>query len=176
MAFYTLRPGDSVEVRVFNEPDLATVQKLDPEGVVVIPLLGRTELANLTLREAETHLEKRFIEEEYLIAPQVTVTVANYADLVFYIFGEVRQPGAKTFPEGKQSLDILEAITMAGDLTQYAKRSEILIRRPLPGQNREEEIIVNLEAILRGGNSSGTRTELEKVYPNDRIFVPERLF
>jgi len=173
--FYRLQPGDTVQVTVFNEADLSIVQKLDPDGIVIVPLLGRTALGNLTMREAETKLEEQFISEEYLISPQVTLTIANYADQVFYIFGEVNQPGAKTFPEGKQSLDILEAITMAGDLSQYAKRSEIIIRRPIPGENKEEKFTVDLEAVLRGNRDSNT-TELLKIYPEDIIFVPERLF
>ena len=174
-AFYKLQPGDNVQIIVFNEPDLTVTQKLDPDGVVIVPLLGRTPLAALNLREAEERLEQLFISEEYLIHPQVTVTITKYADQVFYIFGEVRSPGAKTFPEGKQTLDILEAITLGGDLTQYAKRSELLIRRPIEGENREEKIEVDLDKVLRGNNNPDT-TELIKIYPNDIIFVPERIF
>ncbi|MGA1204702.1 MAG: polysaccharide biosynthesis/export family protein [Opitutales bacterium] len=172
--FHRLQAGDTVQIMVFNEPDLSTAQKLDPEGVVIVPLLGRTPLAGLTLREAETRLEELFISEEYLIHPQVTVTISTYADKVFYIFGEVNQPGAKTFPPGKQSLDILEAITMGGDLSQYAKRSEIIIRRPVKDEDREEKITVDLESILRGNKANSI--DLLKIYPDDIIFVPERLF
>ena len=172
--FYTLRPGDHVQITVFNEPDLAVVQKLDPDGVLIVPLLGRTELAGLTLREAENHLETRFIDEEFLIQPQVTVSIADYAEQVFYIFGEVNAPGAKQFPEGKQRLDILEAITMAGDLAQYAKRSEVTIRRPIEGTAREERIVIDLDDVIRGTRSGSE--ELIEVQPNDIIFVPERLF
>jgi polysaccharide export outer membrane protein len=172
--FYTLRPGDHVQITVFNEPDLAVVQKLDPDGVLIVPLLGRTELAGLTLREAENHLETRFIDEEFLIQPQVTVSIADYAEQVFYIFGEVNAPGAKQFPEGKQRLDILEAITMAGDLAQYAKRSEVTIRRPIEGTAQEEKIVIDLDEVIRGTRSGSE--ELIEVQPNDIIFVPERLF
>lgn len=172
--FYDLRPGDVVKISVFNEPDLTVSQKLDPDGVLVVPLLGRTRLEGLTPREAEEKLETRFISEEYLIQPQVTVSIVDYADQVFYIFGEVNSPGAKTFPQGKQSLDILEAITMAGDLAQYAKRSEINIRRPIKGSGRETKIVVDLDEVIRG--SERRNKELIEIYPNDIIFVPERLF
>lgn len=172
--FYNLQAGDQVRISVFNEPDLSVQQEVDPDGVVVIPLLGRTSLGGLTLRDAERFLEKRFIDEEYLIHPQVTVTIASYAAQVFYIFGEVNQPGAKQFPQGKQSLDILEAITLGGDLSQYAKRTEIVIRRPIKGEDREEKFIVNLETAIRG-NRQGSG-ELLQIYPDDIIFVPERLF
>ena len=172
--FYKLQAGDRIQVTVFNEADLTAQQELDPDGVVIVPLLGRTRLGGLSLREAETTLEQKFIDEEYLISPQVTVTIQAYADQVFYIFGEVNQPGAKQFPQGKQSLDILEAITLGGDLSQYAKRSEIVIRRPIKGENREEKFIVDLETVIRG-NRRGSE-ELLQIFPNDIIFVPERLF
>ena len=172
--FYRIRTGDSIQVSVFNEPDLNVVQKLDPDGVMIVPLLGRTALAGKTLREAEEYLEELYISQEYLINPQVTVSIAEYSEQVFYIFGEVNSPGAKTFPRGKQTLDILEAITMAGDLTQYAKRSDIVIRRPIKGQDREEKISVDLERIIRGSNRG--EDQLITIYPEDIIFVPERLF
>ena len=171
---YTLRAGDRIQVNVFNEPNLSVNQKLDPNGILVIPLLGRTELAGLTLRDAETYLEQLFIDEEYLISPQVTVSIANYAEQVFYVFGEVRNAGAKIMPEGKQSLDILEAITMAGDLAQYAKRSEIIIRRPVEGPEGEKRIIVDLDKVIRGSRDGSD--ELVTIYPEDIIYVPERLF
>jgi polysaccharide export outer membrane protein len=172
--FYTLRAGDHVQITVFNEPDLAVVQKLDPNGVLIVPLLGRTELAGLTLREAETRLETRFIDEDFLIQPQVTVSIADYAEQVFYIFGEVNAPGAKPFPVGQQRLDILEAITMAGDLAQYAKRSQVTIRRPIEGTSREEKIVIDLDEVIKGDRED--RQGLIEVRPNDIIYVPERLF
>jgi polysaccharide export outer membrane protein len=173
-AYYTLRRGDIVSITVFNEGDLSVSAKLDPDGVLVVPLLGRTRLAGYTMREAEAFLEQKFIDEEFLIKPQVSVSVVNYAEQVFYAFGEVNSPGAKPFPEGKQSLDILEAITMAGDLGQYAKRSEVTIRRPIEGVQREEKIIVDLDKVIRGSRRG--REELVEVYPNDILFVPQRLF
>ncbi|MGC9451832.1 MAG: polysaccharide biosynthesis/export family protein [Oceanipulchritudo sp.] len=172
--FYKLQAGDHILITVFNEPDLTVQQELDPDGVVIVPLLGRTTLGGYTLREAERLLEKKYVDEEYLISPQVTVTIHAYADQVFYIFGEVNQPGAKQFPQGKQSLDILEAITLGGDLSQYAKRSEIIIRRPIKGENRETKFIIDLEKVIRGGRNS--TEDLPQIYPDDIIFVPERLF
>lgn len=172
---YELRPGDIVRITVFEEPDLAVQQELDQQGVIVIPLLGRTSLVGQTLREAESFLEERYIEEDYLINPQVTVTISQYAEQVFYVYGEVNSPGAKPFPSGRQFLDILEAITLAGDLTQFAKRSEVILRRPIEGENREKKFTIDLEQIIRG-SSRNTEQDLLRVYPQDIIYVPERLF
>lgn len=172
-ASYELRPGDSIRITIFNEPDLTTQQKLDSDGVAIIPLLGRIGLAGYSLRDAESFLEKQFIDEEYLIHPQVTIAVTQHAEQVFYIFGEVNRPGAKTIPAGRTSIDILEAITLAGDLGQFARRSDVLLRRPRR-DGSEERIQIDLERILRGGRSQ--EGELIQVYPQDIIFVPQRIF
>jgi polysaccharide export outer membrane protein len=172
--FYRLRAGDSVRITVFNEPDLQVQQKLDTDGVIVVPMLGRVALAGMALREAEAYLESRFISEDLLIRPQVTVSIAEHAEQVFYIFGQVNSPGAKRIPPGRQSIDILEAITLGGDLAQYARRNEVILRRPIPGTNEEERIVIDLDQLLRGNRRGNT--SLVEVFPQDIIFVPERRF
>jgi len=174
ITFYELRTGDVVRITVFNEGDLSVEQKLDPDGVIVIPLLGRVSLKDKTLREAESYVENLFMEQEFLIQPQVSISMVQHADQVFYIFGEVRSTGAKSFPTGKGSLDILEALTMAGGMTQYAKRTEVIIRRPIEDTDQEEKIVLDLDKVIRG--SKRGNQELVKVYPQDIIYVPERLF
>lgn len=171
---YRLRAGDLVSIIVFDEPDLNVQGKLDPDGVIIVPLLGRTSLKGSTLRDAEAQLEKAFIDEEYLIQPQVTISVTQYAERVFYIFGEVASPGAKTFPPGRQSLDILEAISMAGDFSQYAKKSEVTLRRPIKGTSSEEKFVLDLEKLMRG-NRKGEQESMS-ILPDDIIYVPERMF
>jgi polysaccharide export outer membrane protein len=171
---YRLRVGDLVSIVVFDEPDLNVQGKLDPDGVIIVPLLGRTALKGSTLRDAEAQLEKAFIDEEYLIQPQVTISVSQFAERVFYIFGEVASPGAKSFPPGRQSLDILEAISMAGDFSQYAKKSEVTLRRPIKGTSSEEKFVLNLEKLMRG-NRQGEQ-ESVSILPDDIIYVPERMF
>jgi protein involved in polysaccharide export with SLBB domain len=171
---YRLRAGDLVSIVVFDEPDLNVQGKLDPDGVIIVPLLGRTTLKGSTLRDAEAQLEKAYIDEEYLIKPQVTISVTQYAERVFYIFGEVASPGAKTFPPGRQSLDILEAISMAGDFSQYAKKSEVTLRRPIKGTSSEEKFVLDLEKLMRGSRRG--EQESISILPDDIIYVPERMF
>lgn len=172
---YILRSGDRITVTVFNEPDLTAEQEIDPDGVVVLPLLGRTNLAGKSPREAETFIEQRYVEEQFLIDPQVTIAIQQYAKQIFYVFGEVGNPGAKSIPAGRQWIDILEAITMAGDLSEFAKRGDILLRRPIPGTDRERRIPVDLDELIRGGKKDKASQQI-RIYPEDILYVPERMF
>lgn len=171
---YQVQSGDVIRINVFNEPDLSIEGKVDPEGVLIVPLLGRAHVGGKTPRVIESYLEARFIEEDFLVRPQISVAVTSYSSRVFYIFGEVNAPGAKPIPPGRQTIDILEAINLGGDLTQFARRREILLRRPDPATGTEQRITIDLDRILRGDQRGGD-AKIE-VRPQDIIFVPERLF
>ena len=172
--FYRIKPGDTVSIQIFNENNMGIQQRLDVDGSIVVPILGRVYLSKLTIREAEAHLEQQYIEQEILIEPQVSLSIANYTGEVFYIFGEVARPGAKVFPPGRQTIDVLEAITLAGDLSQYAKRSELILRRPDPLSGKEKKIVIDLDKLMRGSTSE--KLSDYEVRPGDILFVPERLF
>lgn len=172
---YRLRPQDLVEITVFGEPDLAVAQRIDAEGGVSMPLIGVVKLAGMAVREAEAFLEKRYLEEEYLISPQITVKVVDYALRQFFIFGQVRNPGAKPFPLEAGTLDIIEAISMAGDFTEMAKTSSVRVTRKNPG-GPDQILTWNLDGILQGNLSSSQTRENFMLYPGDILFVPERVF
>lgn len=172
---YRVQPGDVVRVTVFNEPDISIEAKVDLQGTVLLPLLGDAQMGGMNGRQIEGLLRQRYIDEDFLIDPQVSVAVVQYASRVFYIFGEVNNPGAKNFPPGRQSLDVLEAISLGGDLTQYAKRNDIVLRRPSHDGQSETRISINLDEILKG-NRGRNATETVVILPRDIIFVPERLF
>lgn len=171
---YTLKPKDVINIRVFREPDLNVSAPLETDSTIVVPLLGRVSLENKTLREAETHIRNLFIKGEFLIDPQVTITIRSYGGEIFYIFGEIARPGAKAMPAGKQQLDILEAITLAGDFTQFAKRSEIVVRRQDPTTGQEESFTIDFDKVLRGRGTQKLKDI--QILPGDILFVPERLF
>ncbi len=172
---YRLGPLDEVQVTVFGEPDLTVTRRLDAEGRVSLPLLGDVKISGHTTRSAEDYLEKRFIDEEYLISPQVTVSIVQYNIRQFYIFGQVQAPGAKAFPIEVESLDIIDAISRAGDFTDLARRNAIRVTRK--NDKGEERVLTwNLDGLIQGAGNFENNREKFKVYPGDVLFVPERVF
>lgn len=171
-AQYHLSSGDTVSVSVFGEPDLALSQRIDGQGKIVMPLLGEVVLDGLTLREAEVMLEKRYIDEEFLNKPEVTVQIISYKTRTFTIFGQVRGPGTKEFPPDRASISLIQAISMAGDFTDFARTSAVLIKRR-HSDGRQISFEVDARSLITG-EASQTGAEDVMVLPDDQIFVPER--
>lgn len=169
---YRLSSGDTISVTVFGEPDLALSQRIDGQGKIVMPLLGEVVLHGHTIREAEVMLEERYIGEEFLKKPEVTVQIVGFKARTFYIFGQVRSPGTKAFPPDRSRLSLIEAISMAGDFTDFARTSAVQIKRR---KESGEQIVIDVDArSLIAGDVSRSLSEDILILPDDLVFVPER--
>lgn len=105
---------------------------VSPEGFVQFPILGNIKASGLTKNELKLLLIKRLTEEKLLESPVVNIRMINFRVTVM---GEVRNPSVVSVPSEKMSL--LEALGMAGDLTVFAKRDNILLIRE---ENNEKVI------------------------------------
>ncbi len=99
------------------------------QGNITMPILNEIKVSDLTPTEVETKIKERLINEGYLVNPTVQVRVINNK---FTILGEVNIPGVKSFTE--ESLTLLDAIGLAGDLTYSGIRKDITIIRELEGK------------------------------------------
>ena len=98
---------------------------VDSDGNINFPVIGKLHIAGYTRTDLEKMLKEK-IYPEYIISeePIVTVRFVNYS---ISILGEVNRPGAYQFPSEK--VNLLDALAMAGDLTIYGKRDNILLKR-----------------------------------------------
>jgi polysaccharide biosynthesis/export protein len=95
---------------------------VDKNGFVELPLLGKVRLGGLTTFQAREQI--RSIAEKEFKSPAVQVRFANYK---ITVIGEVARPATYTIPNEKVS--ILDALGLAGDLTIYGRRDNILLIR-----------------------------------------------
>ena len=95
---------------------------VDPEGAIEYPILGSIKLGGLTTSEARILIKSRL--KNYLKEPTVSVRVMNYK---ISVMGEVLRPSVYVIPNEKITLP--EAISLAGDLTIFGKRDNVLIIR-----------------------------------------------
>ncbi len=108
---------------------------VNAEGNIQFPLIGSIKAEGLTKSQLKDKIVKSILDNKLLLDPIVTVRFVNFRVTVL---GEVNHPMVVTVPNEKISL--LEAIGMAGDLTIYAKRDNIMVIR----EEKEQKIIKRL--------------------------------
>ena len=129
---------------------------VDEDGFVDLPLLGRVEAAGQTLESLQFLVRGRL--REYLVNPVVNVRFLNFK---VTILGEVTTPGVITMPNSR--VTILDAIGMAGDLTDYANRDNILLVREEDGVRTYNRISLQSDNIFS--------SEFYYLKQNDVIYV-----
>ena len=110
------------------------------DGIIEIPLVGSVKLAGLTTTQAKELIKDRL--KKYLKEPTVNVRVMNYK---ISVMGEVAKPGVFIIPN--ETITIPEALSMAGDLTIYGKRNNVLVVRDLDGEKEFGRINLNSRDI-----------------------------
>jgi polysaccharide export outer membrane protein len=159
----TLGPGDTFDVRVFEESDLAGTYRVDADGYIDFPLVGRLLVAGKLPGELANLLRDRL--SAFVKQPQVSVFVREMTSKRIIVYGQVQKPG--TYPY-TNPMTISELISLAGGFTPMAAREKVTISRY---EKDEQHIIeVNLRAIADG------KAPNHFVEPGDQVYVPERLF
>lgn len=172
---YRLSAGDTVDISIYDEPELAATQTIARSGKVRLPLIGEIVLLGKSVREAETALEETYRRREFLKAPVVNLVVSAYFPREVSVLGAVRAPGTLLFPRDVTSLDIVDVITRVGGFVAVSKSDAVVLTRR-DDDGKETTAIVDLENAIGGRRKAGRDRVEVLVYPGDRIWVPERLF
>jgi polysaccharide export outer membrane protein len=112
LANYKLQPMDLLKVQVFQELDMDREVRVSKDFIVVLPLIESVDLKNRTVREAELLITDLY-KKDYLVNPQINVTVMEYAQRTLTVLGAVNSPGTVVIPPEKD-LTLIEAIARAG--------------------------------------------------------------
>ena len=111
---------------------------VEQDGTIQFPLLGKIQAGGLTKTELAEFLRKTLEDKKLLIDP---IVVINFLNFRVTVLGEVSHPMVVSVPNEKISL--LEAIGMAGDLTMYARRDNVLLIREEKGKRLLKRINLN---------------------------------
>ena len=164
---YVLSNADTLEMSIFGEPKLSTRSKVGSDGTVLLPLINEVKVSGLTIREAREVIRRRY-DADYLVDPQVSLNILDFAQRQFTILGQVVKPGAFPFPGGRP-MSLLEAIGIAGGFTRSADRGKVIIKRTTDG-GTEGTITVNAKKLAAGGKGTFN------ILPGDVISVGESWF
>ncbi len=124
MADYKLHAGDKLEVAVWKELDLQRNVVIRPDGRFSFPLTGDVQAVGRSADEIRTDIESRL--KRYIPEPVVTVTVTEVAGNRVYVIGQVARPGMFVM---NPQLNVLQALSLAGGTTPFAKLDSISILR-----------------------------------------------
>jgi polysaccharide export outer membrane protein len=158
---YVIGPLDVVGVLFWKDEDLSAEVVVRPDGKISLPLLNEIEAGGLTpeqLRLRVLESARRFVED-----PTVSVVVKQINSRNVYIMGEVLKPG--TYPLGGPT-SVLQLIAVAGGMTEFAARDEIVLMRTVDGQTARHRVKYN--EVLKGKNLEQNLV----LQPGDTVVVP----
>ncbi len=155
----SLNPEATAVFNTSNRPTEALGYLVNEDGFIQFPIIGNIRAIGLTKKQLSDHITKLLIEQKLLVDPIVNIRHLNFKVTVL---GEVARPTVINVPSEKISL--LEAIGLAGDLTIFGKRENVLlIREKQTGQKEIFRINLNNDQIFR--------SDLYYLQPNDVIYV-----
>ncbi|SRR5579871_923065 len=169
----TLKPGDTLNISVLQDPKLDRSVVVDPNGQIAFPLAGHITANGLTPQRLERVLKARLKRNYKDDDLDVTVALANAAKDIpeddlkpkIFITGEVQRPGPYPI---RQAFTVVQAISIAGGLGPFAAKKRIQIHR----RNGNDETIFKFDyKAYEAGQDLDADIQLQA---GDVIIVPER--
>lgn len=152
-------PLDTIQVDVFNVPELSREMQVDASGRISMPLLGTVDARGKTADELARSIEAA-LRGRYVRNPQVTVNIKNSVSQVVTVDGQVVEPGLYAVTN---QMTLMRAIASAKGLSEYARANDVVILRTVDGRHMAG--LYNIGAIRRG------LYEDPPVYASDVIVV-----
>jgi polysaccharide export outer membrane protein len=169
---YPIRTGDLLAISVNSASPESDIQfnpegeesettdlpeyQVDADGTINFPVLGRIEAVGRTKGELARELTDRL--ETYLQEPDVYIRLRN---MTVTVLGEVQMPS--TFVVDDERITVLQALGLAGDLTPYGKRDDVIVIRETNG--------VRTAARLDLGRAEILNSPYYFLQPNDVVYV-----
>jgi len=166
-ANYLISPNDVVAIKVLREDDLSITARVANDGTIIFPMLGAVPIGGRTVAQAVEAI-RELLAKDYLVNPQVNLMIVEFAKRRFTIMGEVQRPGTYDIPEA-QSLNLLQAISMAGGYTRLASPAKVVVQR----QQGDKKVIFKVDAKSMAKDKD---TKVFEVLPDDTITVGESIF
>ena len=158
---YQIGVGDLLLVKVYDMPDLTTTDRVDSEGAINFPLIGKVAVADLSVQDVGQKIENA-LADGYLVNPQVSVLVQEYHRRTVVVIGAVNRPGLY---ELKEDLSLLELISKAGGLDNSAGKTITVTRKG--NGDLEQKKIVLIDELL-GKESAQANI---KIIDKDTVYI-----
>ncbi len=156
---YRVGPMDTLDVSVYQAPDVSRIVQVDAAGQIGMPIIGAVPVAGKTVNEIRDELTVR-LKARYLRSPEVTVSVKEFASQKVTVDGSVGQPGVYPLI-GKTTL--VQAVAMARGLNREANEKKVAVFRTV--NNQRMVAVFDLNDIRTGKLAD------PQIFANDVVFV-----
>ncbi len=141
---YRIGAGDILQITVWKDPDASVPSAIvRPDGKITIPLIKEVEVVGLTPTAAEKTITERL--DKVIQGVDVTVIVKDIQSKKIYVIGAVKKEGTLQYT---YRMSVMQALTEAGGLTDYAKRKKIYILRNEGG--KDYRLPFDYDAVIKG--------------------------
>jgi polysaccharide export outer membrane protein len=158
---YRVQPGDMLYISVWREETLQREVMVQPDGAIRFPLAGEVKAAGHTLAEIEAQLSKQL--SKFIPDPVLSVSLLQSLGNRIYVVGRVNNPGEHALTG---TINVMQAIALAGGMTPFAKKSKIKILRGQKG--KQKTLMFNYKEVEKGENLRQNIT----LFPGDTVIVP----
>lgn len=153
---YIVQPGDILTVSVWKEKDLQGEYAVRPDGGINFPLAGDILVAGKTIEQIQKDIAAKLTR--YVPDPVVTASVKQSQGNKIYVVGKVNKPGEFA---SNRTIDVMQALSMAGGPNPFASVNKIKIIRRINGEQKifyfkysrvEKGENLDQNIILQGGD------------------------
>jgi polysaccharide export outer membrane protein len=155
--------GDTIRITVYQSPDLSIETRVNEGGAISYPLLGRVQMAGLTVTAAEQHLASELKRRDFVKDPQVIIVVTQVRANQVNVLGQVGKPGR--YPLDLVGMRMTEVLALAGGIIAGAGSDTVVLTGTRDGRTYRHE--VDLPRLFAPG---GTGEDIV-VAPGDTIWV-----
>lgn len=157
-------PGDVVRITAFRYPDLTTETRVAHDGTLSVPLVGSVRVQGMTPQQAAQDIAARLKSGNYILNPQIDVSILEARSRQVSVLGFVTRPG-RYMLEGTTA-KVTDVLAMAGGLMPEASDTAVITQT---SEGKSQSVNVDVSAIIRGGDVG---KDIE-VRSGDSVFVPK---
>ena len=155
--------GDTIRITVYQSPDLSMETRVNEGGSISYPLLGRVQLAGLSVTQAEQHIASELKRRDFVKDPQVIIVVTQVRANQVNVLGQVGKPGR--YPLDLTGMRMTEVLSLAGGVIAGAGSDTIVLTGVRDGRPFRHE--VDLPRLFAPGGAA----EDIVVAPGDTVWV-----
>lgn len=160
---FVIGSGDTVEVNVLGQPDLAAKGNVSGDGTIVVGLIGAVPVAGLTTAQAAERITRAYVDGQLLVNPQVTVTLSDFQSQQISVLGEVKAPGRFAV---RTRLSLLDALALAGGIGDQGANLAYILRP-------EDAVVTRYEVDLDALIQAGAGQQYFELLAGDTLVVPK---